>query len=248
MKETLQLAAPAVLEYNEKGNFLRGLGHGLPIALGYLPVSFTFGLMAADGGMPAWIAILISMTNLTSAGQFAGTGLLLAGASLVEITMTTLVINIRYALMSLSLSQKVPPQMSIRQRLLIAFGITDETFSVASMQQETVSFTYLLGLETCPYWGWALGTALGALTCALLPETLNHAMGIALYAMFLALVIPEARKSTPVLRVVLVAAAMNSLLRWLPIFERISSGWSIILSTLMACAVGAVLYPRREEE
>nr|WP_245984818.1 AzlC family ABC transporter permease [Biomaibacter acetigenes] len=174
--------------------FCHGLRQGIPIALGYIPVSFTFGLMAVNGGIPVWTAILISLSNLTSAGQFAGTNLIIANASLLEITLTTFVVNIRYMLMSLSLSQKVAPQMAFLKRCIVAFGITDETFAIASLEKGEITFNYFLGLVTCPYWGWALGTALGALTSSVLPKTFQSSMGIALYAMFIALVVPAAKK------------------------------------------------------
>jgi predicted branched-subunit amino acid permease len=154
-----------------KRDFLYGLKRGLPIAFGYVPVAFTFGLMAVSGGLTVPMAIFISMSNLTSAGQFAGTRLIIDGAGYWEITLTTFVINIRYMLMSLSLSQRIEQGMSLPKRLLIAFGITDETFSVASMEQGSLSFPYLMGLVTGPFWGWAFGTALGALICSALPAS-----------------------------------------------------------------------------
>lgn len=230
----------------ELSDFNRGIRQGIPIALGYIPVSFTFGLMAVNGGIPAWIAILISLTNLTSAGQFAGAGLIIANASLFEITLTTFVINIRYMLMSLSLSQKIT-EMPLFKKCLMAFGITDETFTVASLEKREVSFAYMMGLITCPYWGWALGTVLGALTTSILPEKLQSSMGIALYAMFIALFVPASKKSKAALVVVVVAVTLSSLLKWTPYLNQISSGWSIIIATIVASTIGAVLFPRKEE-
>ncbi|MDK2878553.1 MAG: hypothetical protein PWR06_1269 [Thermoanaerobacteraceae bacterium] len=228
--------------------FCHGLRQGIPIALGYIPVSFTFGLMAVNGGIPVWTAILISLSNLTSAGQFAGTNLIIANASLLEITLTTFVVNIRYMLMSLSLSQKVAPQMAFLKRCIVAFGITDETFAIASLEKGEITFNYFLGLVTCPYWGWALGTALGALTSSVLPKTFQSSMGIALYAMFIALVVPAAKKSKAALVVAITAICISSLFHWGPYLDRISGGWSIIFATIIASGVGAVLYPREEDE
>ncbi len=227
--------------------FGRGIKQGIPIALGYLPVSFTFGLMAVNGGIPVWITILISMTNLTSAGQFAGAGLIIANASLFEITLTTFVINIRYMLMSLSLSQKIT-RMPLFQKCIMAFGITDETFAVASLEKKEVSFAYMMGLISCPYWGWALGTILGAVTTSILPAKLQSSMGIALYAMFIALFVPASKKSKAALVVVIVAISFSSILKWAPLLDQISAGWSIIIATIIAATVGAVLFPRKEEE
>ncbi len=132
-------------------DFIDGSKQSLPIALGYFPVSFTFGLMAVKGGIPVWIVILISMTNLTSAGQFAGTNLIIAGAGLAEITITTFVINIRYMLMSLSLSQKIVEGIPGYKRWIMSFGITDETFTVAAMQKKDITFSYMTGLEVLLY-------------------------------------------------------------------------------------------------
>ncbi len=231
----------------EVSEFGRGIKQGIPIALGYIPVSFTFGLMAVNGGIPVWIAILISLTNLTSAGQFAGAGLIIANASLFEITLTTFVINIRYMLMSLSLSQKIT-KMRLFQKCIMAFGITDETFAVASLEKKEVSFFYMMGLITCPYWGWALGTVLGAVTTSILPAKLQSSMGIALYAMFIALFVPASKKSKAALVVVIVAIFLSSLLKWAPYLNQISTGWSIIIATIIAAAVGAILFPRKEGE
>ena len=141
--------------------FSKGLKDGIPICLGYLSVSFTFGMMAAKGGLPLWAIQLISMTNLTSAGQFAGTALILSGGAYLEIAVTTFVINLRYTLMGVSLSQKLEPSMPGWKRALLTFGNTDEIFAVAMQQKGLVSGRYLLGLIMLPYIGWASGTLLG---------------------------------------------------------------------------------------
>lgn len=220
----------------------KGLKAGVPIALGYIPVSFTFGMIAVNGGLPIWMAVFISMTNLTSAGQFAGTNLMLNNAPLIEIIVTTFVINIRYMLMSLSLTQKTSSLVNKFQRGIMAFGITDETFAVASLEKEEITYNYMLGLITGPYFGWALGTFLGASINTILPDTLQQSMGIALYAMFIALIIPPAKKSRSVLIVLTISIIISSIIRWIKLFSFISSGWSIIISTLIAASVGATLY------
>lgn len=227
--------------------FWRGVNHGLPITLGYIPVSFTFGLMAVNGGIPIWTAILISLTNLTSAGQFAGASLIISNGSLVEIALATFVINIRYMLMSLSLSQKISAKMPTIKRCIMAFGITDEIFTVASLEEGEVTFSYMLGLIICPYFGWALGTALGAMITSMLPKTLQSSMGIALYAMFIALIVPSARKSKSALTVVIAAAIISSAFKFLPFIKSISGGWSIIITTIIAATVGALLFPREDD-
>ncbi|HBK69954.1 MAG TPA: branched-chain amino acid ABC transporter permease [Firmicutes bacterium] len=227
-------------------DFSLGFKHGLPIFLGYIPVAFTFGLIAVRGGLPVGVALLISLTNLTSAGQFAGTNLLISGATLFEITITTLVINIRYLLMSLSLSQKMAPSIPLTQRCLMAFGITDETFSVASLEKQEITFAYMLGLITGPYWGWGLGTALGGLICSVLPSSLQDSVGITLYAMFIALLIPQVKRTQAAFIVAFVAISVSSGFTWLPYLNRISEGWSIIMATVIACLIGAAFFPRED--
>mgnify|MGYP001347246542 CR=1 FL=1 len=227
-------------------DFRLGFQHGLPIALGYIPVSFAFGLLAVKGGLPAWLVTGISLTNLTSAGQFAGTNLIIAGAPLLEITLTTLIINLRYLLMSLSLAQKLAPGLTFGQRCLLAFGITDETFTVASLEQNEITFSYMMGLIVGPYTGWGIGTLLGGIVCTLLPAALQDALGITLYAMFIALIVPPAKKSGVISVIVGVAIAVSSALTWLPALNLLSEGWRITIATMIACLFGATFFPRKE--
>lgn len=236
------------MKSSKKNQFIHGLKRGLPIAMGYLPVSFTFGLMAVNGGLPLWMTVFISLSNVTSAGQFAGTKLILAGAGYLEITLTTFVINIRYMLMSLSLSQKLEPKIPLWQRLIFGFGITDETFLVASSEPGLLTNEYMLGLISTPILGWTLGTLLGGLICSALPEALSAAMGIALYSMFIAILVPPAKASRPVLYIILVSVATTLVLRYLPLFSFISSGFRVIIATIVGAAFGAYFYPISKEE
>lgn len=142
----------------KKSEFLQGIRHGIPICLGYFSVSAAFGITAVRSGLPLWTAVLISLTNVTSAGQFAGVNLMVAGGSMIEIAMTTLIINIRYFLMSLSVSQKVESKMSMKKRLGIAYGITDEIFAVSMQQPRKLTASYMAGLILTPVVGWTLGT------------------------------------------------------------------------------------------
>lgn len=230
-----------------KKDFEYGLKRGLPIALGYLPVSFTFGLMAVSGGIHPLLAVFISLTNLTSAGQFAGTNLIIESAGLIEITLTTFVINIRYMLMSLSLSQKIDPVISLMKRLIFGFGITDETFTIASTEKGKLSYSYMLGLITGPIIGWSLGTALGAFSCSALPPSISSAMGIALYAMFIAIIVPPSRKSRSILMIVLLSIGINLALKYIPLFSFISSGFRVIAATILGAGTGAALWPVEDE-
>lgn len=231
-----------------KHNFLRGLKHGVPIGLGYLSVSFTFGIKAVADGLTPLQALLISMTNLTSAGQFAGLPLMVAQASLIEAALTQLVINLRYALMSLSLSQKLDKDMNTPRRMFFAFSNTDEIFAVASSQPGKVGHAYLEGLMVAPYIGWALGTLLGAVAGTLLPEFVRSCLGIAIYGMFLAIILPPMRKEHPVRVVVLIAVALSLCFRYLPVLKNVSSGFVIIICAVTASALGAALFPVKEGE
>lgn len=231
-----------------KNDFMQGIRHGIPICLGYFSVSFAFGMTAVMSGMPAWAAVLISLTNLTSAGQFAGTTLMLEHAALAEIALTTVIINIRYFLMSLSVSQKADEKMTIWQRLLVAFGITDEIFAVSVMQPGKITAPYMAGLILTPVLGWTGGTLCGAIATSLLPEILANALGIALYGMFIAIIIPPARKQKNVLFTVLLAIAASVSFAYLPVLKELSSGWSIIIITIIVSGIAATVFPKEMEE
>lgn len=226
-----------------KQHFLRGARHGVPIALGYLSVSFTFGMKAVADGLTPWQALAISMANVTSAGQFAGLPLILAQSSLIEVALTQLVINLRYALMSLSLGQRLDGTMTTLHRFIIAFCNTDEIFAVACAQPEKVGRSYLYGLTCVPYLGWAAGTLIGGMAGQLLPAFLRTALGIAIYGMFLAIILPPARRERPVRLVVLTAVVLSVCFRYLPVQSRLSGGFSIIVCAVAASALGAALFP-----
>ena len=233
---------------NWKREFVRGLGDGLPIGLGYIPVAFTFGFLAVSGGLPVWVACLISFSNLTSAGQFAGMNLIFAGAGYFEVALTTFVINLRYMLMSLSLTQRIEKSMGTLKRMLVGFAVTDEIFVVASLNQGPLRAAYLFGLMALPIGGWNLGTFLGAAISDFLPLALQNAMGIALYGMFIALIVPASRDSFHVLVIVLIAVAVNCVLTYVPVFSFISSGFRIIAATVAGAGIGAFLFPKEDED
>lgn len=230
----------------KRNAFQKGLRDGLPICLGYLSVAFTYGLRTVENGMPFWAALLISMTNLTSAGQFAGTDLIVAGGTYLEVAVTTFVINIRYMLMSLSLSQKADASMTTARRALLSFGVTDEIYAVA-MGEKSVGASYLAGLLVLPYFGWALGTLVGGTATGLLPFAVRSALGIAIYGMFLAIIVPPSTKVRAVGATVLLAAGLSCLFRYTPVLNRLSGGWVIILCTLLAASFAALRYPVAEE-
>ncbi len=221
--------------------FRKGLMNGIGIALGYLSVSFSFGILAVHSGLTVWQAVLISLTNLTSAGQVAGVGLIAAGAAPLELFLAELIINIRYALMSLALSQKAGSAFRLPHRLLASFGITDEIFAVASLQREPLKPAFMYGIILISFLGWSLGTWLGAAAGTLLPEKLTNALGIALYGMFLAIILPPARKSKGILAVVIFAAACSVLLK--VTLKWMSGGFVLIIASLAAAVFGALCFP-----
>ncbi|MBE6989206.1 MAG: AzlC family ABC transporter permease [Ruminococcaceae bacterium] len=227
----------------KKSDFARGLADGLPICLGYLSVAFAFGIFAVGSGLRVWEAALVSMTNLTSAGQLAAVPIMTGGGSLAELAASQLVINLRYALMSVSLSQRLDASMTTPRRLLAAFGNTDEVFAVAVSRPEPVGAPYLYGLILLPFLGWSLGTLAGAAAGEVLPPLLTAALGIAIYGMFMAIVIPAARDRRSVAACVLIAAVLSCLCRWLPPLSAIPQGFAVILCAVAASAVMAVIAP-----
>jgi len=228
-----------------KSDFMKGIRHGIPIALGYLSVSFAFGMKAVGDGLTWLQAVLISATNLTSAGQMAGLPLMLGGASLTEMALTQLTINLRYGLMSLSLGRKLDKSMGTLQRLIFSFANTDEIFAVASSQPGQVGKHYLYGLMLTPFLGWTLGTLLGGVAGTLLPPFVRSALGIAIYGMFLAIILPPSREKQPVRFVVLVSVGLSLCFRYLPGLNQVSSGFVIIICAVAAAAAGAALYPEQ---
>lgn len=226
--------------------FRRGLVHGIPIALGYLSVSFGFGIMAVKSGLTVTEASLISLLNLTSAGQAAGVGVMAAGGSLAEMALVQLTINIRYALMALSLSQKLDKRFTLPHRLLASYGITDEIFGVCAAQEAPLTPVYMYGMILIAAVGWVTGTFLGASAGALLPAAATAALGIVLYGMFLAIIIPPARKQRSILCVVIAAALMSIACKYL--LPSLSDGFAVILCAVAASAGAAVLFPRKEED
>lgn len=229
-------------------NFKDGLKDGLPIALGYLSVSFTFGITAVKMGIPPLTAVLISLTNVTSAGQVAGIGIIAEGGGYAEMALAQLIINLRYALMSLSLSQKLDSKYNLAHRLLTAFCVTDEVFAVASGKGSELPARYMYGLILLPYLFWSGGTALGAILGSVLPEMIKSALGIAIYGMFFAIIVPPAKKHRGVLVVVAVAAALSCAIYYIPALDFISSGISVIICAVIAAALGARLFPQKGEK
>lgn len=228
--------------------YTAGVRDGVPVGLGYFSVSFGFGAMAAAQGVKALDAALISMTNMTSAGQFAGLTLIVAAAALWELILTQIVINSRYALMSLALSQRMGERIGILSRVFVAFFNTDEIFALAMARKSPLTTAYLLGLGALPLAGWTMGTLCGALAGSVLPESIRTALGVMLYGMFIAIVVPPAKQEKPVLAAVLLAMGLSCLFAWVPVMNQLSAGLAIVVCTLAAAGICAWLFPIPEEE
>ena len=232
----------------DQNTYLTGIRRGLPVGVGYFSVAFGFGAMAAAEGVRALDAALISIANFTSAGQFAGLTLIIAGAGLWEIILTQIVINSRYALMSLALSQRMGPEVGLLPRLFISFFNTDEIFALAMAEPGRLSPAFMAGLGLTSLLGWTGGTLCGALAGSVLPLAVRTALGVMLYGMFIAIVVPPARKEKPVLAVVFLALVLSCLLAWVPALREISPGIAIVLCTVVAAGLGAWLFPVPDEE
>ncbi len=221
--------------------FREGLRDGIPIGLGYLAVSFAFGIQALQSGISVFDATLISLTNVTSAGQFAGLGVIAAGGSYLEMAGVQFIINLRYALMSASISQKLSG-VGTGKRLLMAFGMTDEIFGISAARKELTPF-YTYGAMVVSIFGWVLGTFLGAFAGQILPERLSAALGVALYGMFIAIVVPVAKEDRRILLAALSACALSALFAWAPVLRDISAGMRIILVTVLVAGGAAKASP-----
>lgn len=226
----------------------KGIKDGIPICLGYFAVSFAFGIQASDLKLSAFQSGMLSLLNLTSAGQFAGLSVIASGGSYLEMAAVQFVINLRYLLMSAALSQKLLPSVTTAERLGIAYGVTDEIFGVSALTDGPLSPFYSYGLIAAAMPGWVAGTVLGASAGAILPERLISALGIALYGMFIAIIVPPARKQKSVLAAVLLSMGLSAAGAYLPLFTQISAGMRIIFITASVSALCAIIWPKEEDK
>ena len=228
---------------DRRSEWLDGVKQGIPIACGYFFVSFTFGILGASLGFRWWETVLISMTNLTSAGQVAGVWTIAAGGSAGGLALSQLLINLRYSLMGISLSQNTDDDFTGVKRATLGFGITDEIYAVAVNRPKPVSSWFFFGLIFLPYFGWSLGTLAGALFGGVIPESVTNVMTLAIYGMFIAIVFPHMRKERGVLVVALLAAAVSCVMYVVPLLSRIPVGFRIIVCAVLAAVAGAILFP-----
>lgn len=237
------------LTYRINSELLDGIKAGIPIAVGYTPIAITFGLLAKSSGISNATAVLMSLIVLAGAAQFVGVQLIALGAGFWEIVITTFILNFRHFLMSSLLAQRIEKTTPKGLMLLLSYAITDETFSVASMGREgKINPMFMLGLNFMAAGSWISGTWLGVFLGAGLPQTLQTSMNIALYSMFIGLLVPALRESRPALVVALSAVVINCVLTWVPFFEFLSSGWTIIISTILAAIIGVILFPHRGDK
>ncbi len=228
-------------------SFKTGLKDGLPIGLGYLSVSIAFGVQATMAGIPIYMSLFISMTNLTSAGQLAGLTVIATLGTFLEIILTQLVINARYFLMGITLSQKADETFNLKHRFLCSAFITDEIFAVASAKPKGFSRKYFYGLVLLPYIGWALGTLIGAVAGSVLPLQVTNALGIGLYAMFIAIIIPPSIKTRGVLPAVIFACGISCAFYYIPVLSGVSTGIAVIISAIISAIVTAIIFPVKKE-
>lgn len=228
---------------NSREEFLAGVKAALPLAIGYLPIAATFGLVAQTTGLDPLSTCLMSLLVYAGASQFIALNLLALGIGAGEIIFTTFILNLRHFLMSASLTEKLEPLLPLQWRCILAFGITDETFSLLSFQKSLcLSRYFTLGCNLFAFLAWNFGTWAGLFFAAEFPAILQSSMGIALYAMFIGLLLPSVKKSRPALIVASLSIIINMLYTLLPLGSAFSPGWGIILATIGSAACGAALY------
>ncbi|MBR1749730.1 MAG: AzlC family ABC transporter permease [Ruminococcus sp.] len=228
-----------------KNDLTKGMVHGIPIALGYLSVSFGFGILAVRAGLSVFWSGLISLTNITSAGQAAGVDVISADGTLLEMILVQITINIRYSLMGISLSQRLDDSFTRGHRLLASYGITDEIFALCATYKGRLTPAYMYGIISVAALGWTSGTVIGAAAGEILPLSVTNAMGIMLYGMFLAIIIPPAKKQLSVLITIITAAVISIIFRYALTF--VSNGFAVIISAVIAASAAAVLFPVKDD-
>ena len=232
----------------ENCNIKMGLRDGMPIGIGYFAVAFAFGLFCMSSGLSVPEALFISMFNVTSAGQMAAVPIIAGGGTLLELATCQLVINSRYSLMSVSLSQKFGSTVRLRDRFVFGFMNTDEIFAVATGKETQVGRRYMYGLCLPPFLGWSLGTLFGAIAGDILPSLIVTALSVAMYAMLIAIVVPVARDSRPVAFLALMSLVLSCLFYFVPFLSSVPSGFVIIICAVSVSLLFAALCPIDDEK
>ena len=229
-------------------NFLNGIKDGLPVCIGYLAVAFAFGISAVSQGLTGLQATLISMTNVTSAGQLAAVPIIISNGAFYELALSQLIINLRYALMSVSLSQRFDKSVTTFDRFVFSFVNTDEVFAIGASNPELLNRKYMYGLILTPYLGWSIGTIIGAVAGSILPQVLINALNLAIYGMFIAIVVPAAHGNKNILLCVAISVALSCCFKYIPILSKVQSGFAIIICALSAACIMAAVAPTGEEQ
>ena len=224
-----------------KEQFLAGVRAAVPVIVGYVPVAFAYAIMAGEAGLSLRENVMMSVMVFAGASQIMATGMLLQGAGILAILTATFMLNLRHFIMSTYVMHRLK-ETPVGLRVAASFGVTDESFALFSMaDQAHTTVWHLYGMVVVTYLSWVGGTLLGALTSALLPEVVSNAMGIALYAMFIGLLVPNIGKNSRLVLLVVGTALINTVLRlWLV------SSWAMIVATLLGAALGLVLVPEEE--
>ena len=224
-----------------QSDFSKGVYNGLPIAFGYIPLAFSFGTLAINGGYNFIVPTVMSLLSFTGAGQMAGIQMMIQAASIISIFLVNLV-------MCLSMNQRITEKMPFWKKMFIAFGMTDENFTVASLYVGKLSFSFFAGLILTSFSGWVLGTLVGALVIQILPSIAQEALSITIYAMFCGLLLPAVKKSGPIAIVTAISVAVSCLFWFIPVLAALPSGINIIVPTVLAAAIGAWLFPMEEQQ
>ncbi len=225
-----------------KKELIEGIRAGIPIGLGYFAVSLAVGLYWAQAGFTPLTSIIFSATSFSSTGEFASISIMAASGGLVELALTAALVNLRYLLMSASLSQRLPKNVGIGARFAIALGVTDEIYAI-NIGRKNLTAAHYLGSIMLPITGWSAGTFIGALAGDALPASLKAAAGILLYAMFVAIIVPPIMGSSRVAIVAAIAAGVSVILAYAPVVSLLAFGWRVIIATLLAAGVGATFFP-----
>ena len=233
---------------NNKQIFRKGMRDGIPIGLGYLAVSFSLGITARNIGLTPFQGFLVSLLNNASAGEYAGFTVMATDAAYIEIILVTFITNIRYLLMSCALSQRFSPDTPLIHRFLIGYDVTDELFGITIARPGNLNPCYTYGAMVLAIPGWSIGTAIGVMAGNILPGRVVAALSVALFGMFIAIIIPPAREQKSVLFTVILAIAASVAFSSLPVLKHLSGGWAIILITILVSGIAAWLFPRNEEE
>ena len=229
-------------------DFKEGVRDAVPIFLGYIAVSFAFGIESSKIEMTVFQSAMTSLLNVTSAGQFSALEIIHENGSFIELAVLQFIINLRYMLMSAALSQKLDPKLGTLHRLGISYGVTDEIFGVSVLKKGSLYPMYSYGLISLSVFGWVLGTVLGAIAGQVMPQRLISCLGLAIYGMFIAIIIPDTKENKNVRAVVVAAMVLSTIFAFAPILNCISSGFRIIIITVLVAAVAAAVAPVREDE